>query len=117
MHKWVNSSLGTVAALMIATLITHIWLPFFQSLRIIVGGVGVLFLPGFVWTRVIWSSTRLGGAERIIYSVVLSMILVPIGVYSSYRLSIPFSEVTVLGILFIIIISGVVAIQVQKIHS
>lgn len=117
MHKWVNSSLATVAALLIATLITHIWLPFFQSLRIVVGVVGVLFLPGFVWTKVIWSSTRLGGLERVIYSVILSIILVPIAVYSSYRLAIPFSEVTVLSILLLIITSGVIAIYVQKTHS
>lgn len=50
-------------------------------LRIIFGGIFVLFVPGFVWSYVFFTRKQIDWIERLALSFGLSIVLVPITVF------------------------------------
>lgn len=105
-QKWMYHSFLAGAALLVIAFILQIWFPFLMSLRIVFGIVGLLFLPGYVWSWVIWTPQEANGFERTIYSVMLSLILVPLAVFLAYRIGIAFSGLLALGIVLFLILGG-----------
>jgi len=53
----------------------------FEVLRIIVGSIYVLFLPGLVWSFVFFNKKEIDWIERIALSFGLSIALVPLSVF------------------------------------
>ena len=53
----------------------------FELLRIVLGSIYVLFLPGFVWSYVFFKKGEIDEMERIALSFGLSIALVPLVVF------------------------------------
>ena len=52
-----------------------------EVLRLIFGGLFVLFVPGFAWSYVFFKRKNIDGIERIALSFGLSIALVPLSVF------------------------------------
>ena len=79
---------------------------FFEIFQIIFGGIVLLFLPGFVWSYVLFKEREIDFIERIILSFGLSIALVPLTVFIlNYTLDVQINLVNFLigSVLWIII--------------
>ena len=79
---------------------------FFEIFQIIFGGIVLLFLPGFVWSYVLFKEREIDFIERIILSFGLSIALVPLTVFIlNYTLDVQINLVNffIASVLWIII--------------
>lgn len=136
-HKLQSSVfLRTTAILTIILLIIEsialIWLPFWESLRVVFGTSFVIFLPGFVLSYVFFPQTvsiiqssdaeeitgvsiqrghpALDWVERITLSFILSLSVVPLVVYLTNRIGLPITTATVIFLTAGITLAGLVAL-------
>jgi len=58
----------------------------FDIIRIVLGGVVVLFLPGFVWSYVFFDKNKIDVIERVTLSIAFSIALVTLLVFWLNRL-------------------------------
>lgn len=78
-----------------------------QGVRIILGLVYLLFLPGFVLSFFLTKEKHIASIERISLSIALSCTLTPIIVFYGYKTGLPINTLYIsLEILFVLIISS-----------
>lgn len=87
-----------------------------QSALFVFGSLYIFFLPGFVWSFMIWNFHSITKLERVMLSFFLSLAGVPIALYLANRLDLPFRTATTLGITSLIIGLGCV-VQFKKFRS
>ena len=58
---------------------------FFSAVRVVLGGLFILFVPCFAWTWVFYPRGRVDVIERMIYSVALSIALISIAFFFCNR--------------------------------
>lgn len=87
------------------------WYPSNEAVRIVFGTAYVVFLPGFAWTFVFFRRDTIDILERIVLSIGLSIILVPMILFfiNSYGFYINF-ETVFISILGLTILSCVILI-------
>lgn len=71
-------------------------------IRMAVGLVVALWLPGFCISLAIWPREKIWTFQRMIFSVILSIISVPTLTYALNRFGLPFSLLTISLIILII---------------
>jgi len=105
--NWLKYSLLGILLLVIVSLVLNIWLPVWESFRIIFGSVYLLFFPGFVWSWVFWKKGKLDSIERFILSLVLSIAIVPLVVFILNKVGVKINLVnSFIEILSIIFLGG-----------
>jgi len=116
--SWLKCSMLSIFILLIFTLILSIWLTFLRSFQVIFGAVYLLFLPGFVWSWVIWKKREdIDFIERIILSLVLSLTIVPLFVFITNKLGVRINTFnSSLEILVIILLGVIVNAISNKFH-
>jgi len=112
--SWLKCLMLSIFILLIFTLILSIWLTFLRSFQVIFGAVYLLFLPGFVWSWVIWKENKLDNLERSILSLVISISLVPLVVLFLNKLGIRINPVNSTIEVFGIIILGGLALFIRN---
>lgn len=112
--SWLKCSMLSIFILLIFTLILSIWLTFLRSFQVIFGAVYLLFLPGFVWSWVIWKENKLDNLERSILSLVISISLVPLVVLFLNKLGIRINPVNSTIEVFGVIILGGLALFIRN---
>ena len=82
-------------------------LGFFESMRIVFGGVYVLFLPGFVLSFLFFGGRQIDWTERIALSFALSIAVVPLAVFYLNLIGVKINLLnSFLTVLVIIIVSA-----------
>lgn len=80
--------------------------PVLDAVRAVVGLALVAFLPGYLWTRLIWDD--LAVASRVLFSIVVSLATVTVSVWSlNFFLAMPITVSTaLLVVLFLSALPG-----------
>ena len=103
--KYKNHILGIIAMLAFISFIISIWLPIFQSFRIVFGSFYVLFLPGFFITHVFFKKDDFDVIERVTLSFTLSIAIVPLIVFYLNLLGVKITALSIfLEVLLIILV-------------
>ena len=77
----------------------------FELIRIVVGSIYVLFLPGLVWSFVFFNKKEIDWIERIALSFGLSIALVPLSVFwMNYLLKVKINLINVSIVIAILIL-------------
>ena len=74
-------------------------------LRVVAGGLFVLFLPGFAWTWVFYDGRQTSVLQRCVYSVALSIALISVAFFFCSSIGIPvnlFSSTVILAVITIL---------------
>jgi uncharacterized membrane protein len=58
---------------------------FFSAVRVVLGGLFILFVPGFAWTLILYPRDRISLIERMVYSIALSIALISIAFFFCNR--------------------------------
>lgn len=103
---------GTVL-LLGAILVLHEWLTFEQSVRIVAGFLFVFVLPGYVWSYLIWRSD-LPWVERVILSLLISVVGIPMLVYFLNRAGVPLTGLAVFVETLVVIMIGFFLLRMMK---
>jgi uncharacterized membrane protein len=79
---------------------------FLEGLRLVFGGIFVLFAPGFAWSYVFFRRRKIEWIERLALSFGLSIALVPLAVFwlnwlFDMKITLLSTSLTVVGIIFI----------------
>ena len=83
-------------------------------IKVILGSIYVLFLPGCIWSYVFFRKDEIDIIERIALSFGLSIALVPITVFwANYFLGIKINLINVSAIILLIIVLGLVSIKIK----
>ena len=82
---------------------------FLEGLRLVFGGIFVLFAPGFAWSYVFFARRKIDVIERLALSFGLSIALVPLAVFwlnwlFDMKISLLSTSLTVVGL---IVIAGI----------
>lgn len=84
-----------------------------EILRIITGGVYIMFLPGFILSLIIFK--KISCIERLTYSIAISIAVVPIVVFWGYKLGFLVTPINILvEIYFLIILLTIVLLMQRK---
>ena len=84
-------------------------------MRIFIGSVFVLFIPGFVWTYMFFNRNEIDMIERIALSFGLSIALVPLSVfYLNYLLGIKITLVNCSIIVVMLILIPAIWLEMKK---
>jgi hypothetical protein len=79
-------------------------------------GVGLFLAPGYLWSRAILTQ-RLSGAERVMTSVGITLLLPIIGGFLLYALKVPLHRADWTGMLVVLTLAGVVAAAIQRLRE
>ncbi|MEK7636849.1 MAG: DUF1616 domain-containing protein [Patescibacteria group bacterium] len=79
------------SVLLCAVLVLLRWYPPFESLRIVGGFTAILFLPGYVWSFVLWENRSVTLFERCVISIALSVVVMPLTILFENKLGIGIS--------------------------
>lgn len=79
---------------------------FLEGLRLVFGGIFILFAPGFAWSYVFFTRRKLDWIERFALSFGLSIALVPLGIFwlnwlFDMKITLLSTSLTVVGIILI----------------
>ena len=74
----IPSIIISLILLICLSLLASLWLPLPRAFRLVFGVIYVLFIPGFIWSWIIWKSAELDLFSRLIISIVLSFVFVPL---------------------------------------
>ncbi len=79
---------------------------FLEVLRLVFGGIFILFTPGFVWSYVFFARRKIDWIERLALSFGLSIALVPLAVFwlnwlFDMKITLLSTSLTVVGLLVI----------------
>lgn len=100
---------------MILSLILSLWLPAWQSFRIVFGIFYILFLPGFIWSWFFWEKNQINIPERLALSIVISIGIVPVIVFLLDKLEVKISVYnTLIEITCIIALGGLALLLKRK---
>lgn len=97
----------------VCIVLTH-WVPMLQCIRIVFGGVFLLFAPGYTWSHVFWQRHVIGGLERFTLSLAISLILVPLVVYLVNRIGTAITTAHSIAETAGIIVAAMVVLFVQR---
>ena len=81
---------------------------FVEILKIIIGEIFVLLLPGLILSFLIFKRIQI--LERLVYSVTLSILIVPLTIFIGYKLSFEINRLNILAEVSLLIIFIFVAI-------
>ena len=114
LKRYLKYSVLGIFLLTAASLIALIWLPLHQAFRIVFGSVFVLFLPGFVWTWVVWKKEQINPLERFVLSIALSLGVVPFTIFILHTLGLAINTTTIFFQITGIILIGIITICVMN---
>lgn len=98
-------------------LFMSIWLPASKAFRLVYGFLYLLFFPGFLWSYVFWRPNELNKIPRLILALTISLAIVPLTVFTGYKIGIKINTITIfLEILFILAV-GVIIISYQSLKK
>ncbi|MHA2010227.1 MAG: DUF1616 domain-containing protein [Candidatus Hodarchaeales archaeon] len=84
-------------------------------IKTIFGGIYAFFLPGYVWSHVLFKKDEIDIIERVALSFGLSIALVPILVFwGNYFLGVKINLINVSGIILLIILVGLIVIKIKS---
>jgi len=112
--KWLKYSILSILILTLISLLGSIWLPIWQSFRIVFGTVYLLFLPGFVWSWVFWKKGEIEWIERIVLSLALSIGIVPLTVFVLNKVGIKINLFNSIFEILILVIIATIVVAVQN---
>ncbi|MBU0597472.1 DUF1616 domain-containing protein [Patescibacteria group bacterium] len=106
--NWMTYILAFVLVLVVVSLILGISLPLNESFRLVFGAVFVIFIPGFIWTWVIWSKDKIDNLERTTLSIVFSIAIVPLLVFILNKIGLLINTLDVIIEIFVICLIGII---------
>ena len=116
-HKFLFFSI-VFAFLTITSVIVGFFKEFYFSFRLVFGLTYVLYLPGFFWGLILFPGSKIYSFERQIYSIVLSLAIVPFIVFISNIINFKISTSNVFfEILFLIFFGFVIIILKNKYYK
>lgn len=105
---------SAVGVVLVAALALMPWLKPLATLRFEVGILVTFFLPGLIWSFFFWSPAKTSILERLIFSVILSVAGVTIGVYYLNRLGRPIDANHTAIVVGVLAVLGVAAILLKR---
>ena len=103
-----------IIALIVLGLIAGIWLGFNKGLRSGIAIVYVLLLPGLIWSYVVFKLNEISLTERVLYSVVISILVVPIVVFLAFKMGIAIVILNMVLEILAVIILGIIALLIKQ---
>lgn len=100
--------------LILIILLVSIWLGFAESIKIVLGSVYSLFLPGFCMSHVILGKREVDVLERLALSFALSVSIIPLIVYYLTIIGIGMSALLTFSTILIVCIMSLVVLYVRK---
>jgi len=113
-ESWLKYLLLAVLILSVISLILCIWLPIWQSFRIIFGVILVLFMPGFVWSWVFWKSKELDIIERFTLSLALSIAIVPLFIFLLNKVGFKINLINSIVEIISLLLTAIVVLAIQN---
>lgn len=105
--------LGLLTAI---TLLLNIKLPLTQSFRIVFGLVFVIFLPGFVWSFVLFKNDTINLIERFTFSIVLSITIVPLIIFFFNKIGVKINTINCVLEILSITIAAILINYIKQIN-
>ena len=103
-----------IIALIVLGLIAGIWLGFCRGLRSGIAAIYVLLLPGLIWSYVVFKLNEINLAERVLYAVVISILVVPIVVFLAFKVGIAIVVLSMILEILAIIVFGAIALFIKQ---
>lgn len=110
--KILKFGLTAIISLVIITSLLNFWLPLQESLRITFGTAFLLFIPGLPWTFIL--DKKIGLLERMIITIALSIIFVPLAMYTASKMNIKPSTLSITIEILIIVLIPFIIILIKK---
>lgn len=114
MKKNLEALGGSIGILLILSLLVSRWMPLKQALLATFGTVYTLFIPGYIWSWMIWKNKEIGTLERTTYSTILSIITIPLLLYFLTRIHISLTLYTSLMVATALNCLGLIIIGFTK---
>lgn len=115
MKKWLFYCFAGVSFLILCAMLLTIWLPPHVAYRTVFGAIYLLLLPGYFWSHVFWKTADIEVLERLVLSLALSIVLVPLFVLSLNKLGVKINALNILIETFALIAISIVIINSKKI--
>lgn len=112
--RWLKYSILAVFILTGISLILSFWIPLWQSFRIIFSSVYLLFIPGFIWSFVLWKQNELDVIERYTLSLVLSIAFVPLFIYLLNKVGFKINLINSFFEILVLILFAAVILIIKK---
>ena len=115
-NKVFQYTIITTITLCFISLVIGFWIGWLFSFRIIFGIFFLIFLPGFIWLQIIIRKTNyISTIEKIIYSILISFVLVSLNIYLFNKLlKISISSTSILWQNLLLIIIGLTFLIIIK---
>lgn len=85
-----------------------------EIIRIIVSAIGVLWLPGWVWSYVFFGRGKIDSIERFALSCALSIAIVPLVAFYANLVGVKISALNVILEIILIILIGLVVKKLKR---
>ena len=106
--KNIKYLLTTLILLIVVTLFLCTKMPIIDSFRIVFGLVYILFLPGFIWSFVFWQRSEIIFIERLVFSVIISIIITPLIIFMFDKIGFAINKMNLILEVMGIIILGII---------
>ncbi len=97
-----------IFSVILLIILLSIQLTFLHSLQIIFGAMYLFFLPGFIWSLVIWKKDEIDLMERLLVSIILSMVIIPTFMYLLSKVGVGINLANSLLVASGILVSGII---------
>ncbi len=104
----------SIALLLLLSVLLSFVLSFVESLRLVFGTAFLLIVPGLVWSFVIWNSNTIKLFERALFSIALSIFLVPLIVFLFNKTGLSINALNVFIECSGVVVIGLLIIFLQK---
>ena len=95
-------------------LIAGFWIGFNKGIRLSMAIIYVLLLPGLIWSYVVFKLNEISPIERVLYSVVISILIVPVVVFLAFKMGIMIILSNIIFEILALIFLGVIILLIKQ---